>query len=81
MDKILIIGIPAFIYYFNKVYNESKENKKLRELNDLTNKTYLEIDKVKKEISNNILEFKNNINKLNFILDKYHKRMIIIKDN
>ena len=50
MDKILIIGIPAFIYYFNKVYNESKENKKLRELNDLTSRTYLEINKVKKEI-------------------------------
>ena len=77
MDKILVIGIPAILYYFNKIYNNtSKKNEEIEELNRLT---FIEINKLKTKIYDNLSEFKSNICKLNLALDEYNKRMKEIK--
>jgi hypothetical protein len=73
MDKILVIGIPAILYYYTKIYNkEAKKNEEIEKLNRLTS---IEINKLKIKIYDNLSEFKSNICKLNLALDEYNKKM------
>lgn len=82
MDKILIVALPAFVYYITNVFNQSKlklEEKKNKELQEVTRLTSLEIKKIKLEIIKNLKDFKENIDKLNSTLDTYNNGIQQIK--
>ena len=82
MDKILIVTLPAFVYYITNVFNQSKlklEEKKNKELQEVTRLTSLEIKKIKLEIIKNLKDFKENIDKLNSTLDTYNNEIQQIK--
>jgi len=82
MDKILIVALPAFVYYITNVLNQSKlklEEKKNEEIREVNRLTSLEIKKIKLEIIKNLKDFKENVDKLNLTLDTYNYEIQQIK--
>lgn len=82
MDKILIVTLPAFVYYITNVLNQSKlklEEKKNEEIREVNRLTSLEIKKIKLEIIKNLKDFKENLDKLNSSLDTYNNEIQQIK--
>lgn len=82
MDKILIVTIPAFVYYLTNVLNQSKlklEEKKNEEIQEVNRLTSLEVKKIKLEIIKNLKNFKENLDKLNLTLDTYNNEIQQIK--
>ena len=82
MDKILIVTLPAFVYYITNVLNQSKlklEEKKNEEIQEVNRLTSLEIKKIKLEIIKNLKDFKENLDKLNSTLDTYNNEIQQIK--
>ena len=82
MDKILIVTLPAFVYYITNVLNQSKlklEEKKNEEIREVNRLTSLEIKKIKLEIIKNLKDFKENLDKLNSTLDTYNNEIQQIK--
>lgn len=82
MDKILIVALPAFVYYITNVFNQSKlklEEKKNEEIREVNRLTSLEIKKIKLEIIKNLKDFKENIDKLNSTFDTYNNEIHQIK--
>jgi hypothetical protein len=82
MDKILIVTIPAFVYYLTNVFNQSKlklQEKKNKEIEEVNRLASIEIKKFKLEIINNLKDFKENLDKLNLILDTYNNKIQHIK--
>ena len=73
MDKVIILSIPAALYYFYRQYQKNLDNQK--EYENLTKNLKQEIAVINLTISKNITEFKDNINKLNNILEKYKKEI------
>ena len=82
MDKILIVTLPAFVYYITNVLNQNKlklEEKKNEEIQEVNRLTSLEIKKIKLEIIKNLKDFKENLDKLNSTLDTYNNEIQQIK--
>ena len=82
MDKILIVALPAFVYYITNVLNQSKlklEEKKNEEIREVNRLTSLEVKKIKLEIIKNLKDFKENLDKLNSTLDTYNNEIQQIK--
>ena len=82
MDKILIVTLPAFVYYITNVLNQSKlklEEKKNEEIREVNRLTSLEVKKIKLEIIKNLKDFKENLDKLNSTLDTYNNEIQQIK--
>jgi peptidoglycan hydrolase CwlO-like protein len=73
MDKVIIFSIPAALYYFYRQYQKNIYNHK--EYKNLTKNLKQEMAVINLTISKNITEFKDNINKLNNLLEKYKKEI------
>lgn len=73
MDKVIILSIPAALYYFYRQYQNNLDNQK--EYENLTKNLKQEIAVINLTISRNITEFKDSVNKLNNVLEKYKKEI------
>ena len=73
MDKVIIFSIPAALYYFYRQYQNNLDNQK--EYENLTKNLKQEIAVINLTISRNITEFKDSVNKLNNVLEKYKKEI------
>jgi hypothetical protein len=73
MDKVIIFSIPAALYYFYRQYQKNIDNQK--EYENLTKNLKQEIAVINLTISKNITEFKDTVNKLNNVLEKYKKEI------
>ena len=69
MDKVIILSIPAALYYFYRQYQNNLDNQK--EYENLTKNLKQEMAVINLNIAKNITEFKDSVNKLNNLLEKY----------
>lgn len=73
MDKVIILSIPAALYYFYRQYQNNLDNQK--EYENLTKNLKQEMAVINLNIAKNITEFKDSVNKLNNLLEKYKKEV------
>ena len=73
MDKVIIFSIPAALYYFYRQYQKNLDNQK--EYENLTKNLKQEMAVINLNIAKNITEFKDSVNKLNNLLEKYKKEV------
>lgn len=73
MDKVIIFSIPAVLYYFYRQYQKNLDNQK--EYENLTKNLKQEMAVINLNIAKNITEFKDSVNKLNNLLEKYKKEV------
>jgi DNA anti-recombination protein RmuC len=74
MYKYLLLVIPSGLYFYYKFIKE-KERKEIQK------KTLSEIENIKKDLIQNITQFKLNLKKLNKTLDDYNLQIGKLKLN